>query len=78
MFIVSVRWFSGNFSKARMQQLQVSPVGRDGFAISLETDDACSLAAVMRATGPATGSLAWGWYVALIFGPLYNFVVSQK
>lgn len=23
-------------------------------------------------------SLGWGWYVALIFGPLYNFFVSRK
>jgi hypothetical protein len=23
-------------------------------------------------------SFAWGWYVALIFGPLYNFFSSRK
>jgi hypothetical protein len=23
-------------------------------------------------------SLGWGWYVALIFGPLYNFFVSRR
>ncbi len=23
-------------------------------------------------------SLAWGWYFALIFGPLYNFFVSRR
>lgn len=23
-------------------------------------------------------SLAWGWYVALIFAPLYNFFVSRR
>lgn len=23
-------------------------------------------------------SLAWGWYVALVFGPLYNFFVSRR
>lgn len=22
-------------------------------------------------------SLAWGWYIALIFGPLYNFFVAR-
>jgi len=22
-------------------------------------------------------SFAWGWYVALIFGPLYNFFLSR-
>ena len=23
-------------------------------------------------------SLAWGWYIALIFGPLYNFFVTRQ
>jgi len=23
-------------------------------------------------------SLGWGWYIALIFGPLYNFFVSRR
>jgi hypothetical protein len=23
-------------------------------------------------------SLGWGWYVALIFGPLYNFFVARR
>lgn len=23
-------------------------------------------------------SLAWGWYIALVFGPLYNYFVARK
>jgi len=23
-------------------------------------------------------SFGWGWYIALIFGPLYNFLVSRR
>ena len=23
-------------------------------------------------------SFAWGWYIALVFGPLYNFLVSRR
>lgn len=23
-------------------------------------------------------SVGWGWYIALVFGPLYNFIVSRR
>lgn len=51
------------------------PVQHSALAIFLPGFQLLSLKTFFLGLGESFG---WGWYVALVFGPLYNFLVSRR